>query len=107
MDAHQQPDRRFSSFAEFYPYYLSEHRHRTSRRLHFAGTALVILIAAGAVVTWNPWWLLVMPVAGYGFAWVGHFFFEGNRPATFTHPLYSLLGDFRMFWELLTGRLKF
>lgn len=96
----------FASFHDFYPYYLSEHRNRTCRRLHFAGTLLVVVTFLVAVVTarWALLWLL--PVFGYGFAWAGHFVFEKNRPATFRHPLYSLAGDFVMFREVLTGRIR-
>ena len=97
---------RYRSFREFYPDYLAEHRNPTSRRLHFAGTALVLATAAAALLTGRWLWLLAMPVFGYGFAWVGHLVFERNRPATFRHPLYSLAGDFVMFKDLLTGRLK-
>jgi hypothetical protein len=96
----------FASFRDFYPYYLSEHRNRTCRRLHFAGTLLVVVTFLVAVVTarWALLWLL--PVFGYGFAWAGHFVFEKNRPATFRHPLYSLAGDFVMFRDMLTGRIR-
>jgi hypothetical protein len=97
----------FGSFADFYPHYLREHQNRTNRRLHFAGTTLVILIALSAATTGAWAWLLALPVAGYGFAWVGHFFFECNKPATFTHPLYSLVGDFRMYFDMWTGRVPF
>ena len=97
--------RGFGSFAEFYPFYLAEHASRTCRRLHFAGTSLVIGCVLAAVVSGNPRWLLAAPLCGYGFAWVGHFFFEHNRPATFTHPLYSLAGDWVMYKEMLTGRI--
>lgn len=97
----------YPSFATFYAFYLTEHRNPTCRRLHFAGTFLVILSLL-AIVGTRSWSLLwVLPVIGYGFAWAGHFFFEKNRPATFQHPLYSLMGDFRMFYEILTGRLAF
>ena len=97
----------YASFESFYPFYLSEHRDPTCRRLHFAGTFLVILAFVYVVGTssWRHAWIL--PVLGYGFAWVGHAFFEKNRPATFQYPLYSLMGDFRMFYEILTGRLAF
>jgi hypothetical protein len=96
----------FASFHDFYPYYLSEHRNRTCRRLHFAGTLLVVVTFLVAVITarWALLWLL--PVFGYGFAWAGHFVFEKNRPATFRHPLYSLAGDFVMFRDVLTGRIR-
>lgn len=95
----------FNSFREFYPYYLSEHGHPTSRRLHFMGTTLVIALAIWVVFSGYLWGLLLLPVAGYGFAWVGHFFFEKNRPATFQYPLYSLAGDFVMFKDMLTRRI--
>ena len=98
---------RFQSFAAFYPHYIHEHSNRTCRRIHVVGSALVLVVLAVAVVTRNPWWLLAMPLVGYGFAWVGHFFFEKNRPATFRYPLWSLMGDWRMFFETVTGRRRF
>jgi hypothetical protein len=98
---------RFASFGEFYPYYLSEHRDRTCRRLHFVGTSLVLLVIALALATLNARLLLLAPLAGYGFAWVGHFVFEKNRPATFSHPFYSLAADFVLFRDILTGRIRF
>ena len=101
------PTPRFASFREFYPYYLGEHSDPTCRRLHFAGTSLVLLFLLLALLLRNPWWLLGMPLAGYGFAWVGHFFFEHNRPATFKHPWYSLAGDWVMYRDMLTGRIRF
>lgn len=96
----------FRSFSEFYPFYLSQHSDRTCRRLHFAGTLMLIVVALSAAITgsWKLLWFL--PVVGYGFAWVGHFFFERNRPATFTYPFYSLLGDFVMFRDMLIGRIR-
>lgn len=97
----------YQRFADFYPFYLSEHRDRTCRRLHFVGTSLVIVVLVSALLTRNPWILLAVPVVGYGFAWIGHFVFEKNRPATFQHPWYSLLGDFAMFRDILLGRIKF
>lgn len=97
---------RFDSFSAFYPYYLAEHSNRTCRRLHFAGTTLVIVLAVIAALTGNASWLWALPVAGYGFAWVGHFVFEKNRPATFKHPLYSLLGDFAMYRDIWLGRIS-
>lgn len=96
----------FRSFAEFYPYYLGEHANPTCRRLHFVGTSLVIALLAYAVGSGQWLLLLAMPVAGYGFAWAGHFFFEKNRPATFTYPLYSLIGDFAMFRDILRGKIS-
>lgn len=105
--ADSQGTRHFASFREFYPYYLGEHANQTCRRLHFAGTSLVIGIIVAAISRSNPMWLWLAPVAGYGFAWVGHFFFEKNRPATFKHPIYSLIGDWAMYWDMLRGRIKF
>jgi hypothetical protein len=97
----------YTRFRDFYPYYLSEHADPTCRRLHFIGSSLVLGCLVAAIATRNPWWLLGMPLAGYGFAWVGHFFFEHNRPATFTYPFYSLLGDWVMYKDMLTGRIRF
>ena len=96
---------KLTSYEDFWPYYVSEHSLPTTRTLHFVGTALVLAcVALGLLV--SPWWLLAAPVAGYGFAWVGHFFFERNRPATFTYPLWSLRADFRMFRLILLGRMR-
>lgn len=99
---------KFTSFEEFYPFYLGEHSNRTCRRLHFVGSALVLGVVVAVVLgRLGPLWLLSIPVIGYGFAWVGHFVFEKNRPATFTYPLWSLMGDWLMFGEMLTGKLRF
>jgi hypothetical protein len=96
---------RYASFREFYPFYLSEHTNRICRRLHFAGSLLVVVIVVAAIASADARWLLLAPVVGYGFAWIGHFFFEKNRPATFTHPLYSFAGDWAMFWDILNRRI--
>lgn len=98
-------DERYRSFAEFYPFYLSEHRNRLCRRLHFIGSTLVLIVVATAIAARDPLWLLAAPIMGYGFAWVGHFAFEKNRPATFRYPLYSLIGDWAMFRDIITGRI--
>ncbi|MDV2079280.1 MULTISPECIES: DUF962 domain-containing protein [Marinobacter] len=100
-------DRRFNSFSEFYPFYLEEHRHPTCRRLHYLGSLLVLAVAAYALVSGRFALLWLLPVIGYGFAWVGHFKFEKNRPATFKHPLYSLMGDWVMLKDMLVGRIRF
>ena len=97
----------YRRFGEFYPFYLSQHANRTCRRLHFAGTTLGLVAVLHAFATLNFWWLLAGLAAGYAFAWVGHFFFEKNRPATFTHPLYSFFGDWVMWKDMLTGRIRF
>ncbi len=96
---------RFERFADFYPFYLSQHANRSSRRLHFIGTSGVIACLAMLAWSGNPTWLLYSLLCGYGFAWVGHFFFEKNRPATFKYPFYSLLGDFVMYRDIWVGRL--
>jgi hypothetical protein len=101
-----QPDR-YPSFAAFYPYYLTEHANQTSRRIHVVGTTLVIVAFIAFLATRDARWLIAMPLAGYGFAWVGHFVFEKNRPATFKYPLWSLMGDFRMWFEIVSGKRKF
>jgi len=97
----------FRNFAEFYSFYLSEHRHPVSRALHFAGTWGTVLCLAGLLVSGNLWWLCGAAASGYSFAWLGHFQFERNRPATFRYPFYSLAADFRMWWDLNLGKLKF
>jgi hypothetical protein len=94
-------------FADFYPFYLSQHSDRTCRRLHFAGTSLGLAALLHSFATLDFRWLLAGLAAGYGCAWIGHFFFEKNRPATFSHPFHSFLGDWVMWKDMLTGRLRF
>ncbi len=100
-------ENRISNFTEFYPFYLAQHSNRTCRRLHFVGTSLVGIVFAYALLKGPVALLWLMPVFGYGFAWIGHFVFEKNRPATFQYPLYSLIGDFVMYKDMLTGRISF
>jgi hypothetical protein len=102
-----QTTERFSRFADFYPFYLQEHSNPVCRRLHYAGSLLVLGLIGYALATQQWAWLLAVPLAGYGFAWIGHFVFEKNRPATFQHPLYSLLGDWVMLKDAFTGRIPF
>ena len=97
----------FRSFAEFYPYYLAEHSNRTSRRLHFIGSTLVLVFLFAAALTGIGWLAVLAPVQTYALAWTGHYFFEHNRPATFRHPWWSLRGDWRMWWEMLSGKIPF
>jgi hypothetical protein len=97
----------YASFAQFYPFYLSEHAKRSTRRLHFLGSSLALLCLLALVFTGSPWWFLAGLVAGYGFAWGSHMMVEKNRPATFQYPLYSFMGDWVMFWQMLTGRIAF
>ena len=96
----------YQSFADFYPFYLSQHADSTCRRLHFVGSALILLLIAYVLMIGNWVLLLGLPVLGYGFAWTGHFFFEKNKPATFTYPFYSLMGDWVMFKDILIGKIK-
>lgn len=98
---------RYQSFSAFYPFYLSQHQDRTCRRLHIVGSSLVLAVMAWVLLTQNWMGLLLLPLVGYGFAWLGHFRFERNKPATFTYPLYSLMGDWVMLWQTLTGKLPF
>ena len=98
--------RHFANFREFYPYYLEQHRHPVSRRLHVIGTLLALATASVAMLSEHWAWLLAAPLAGYLPAWLGHLIFEGNSPATFSYPLRSLRGDFVMLGEILTGRMR-
>ena len=97
--------RDYRTFGDFWLFYLREHSRAETRALHYIGTALVIAVAIFTIVTGRWWWLLAMPLAGYGFAWFAHFRVEKNRPATFTYPLWSLIADYRMFGLWITGRL--
>lgn len=98
-------EKKYKSFWSFYPYYLTEHGDAKNRLLHFVGTGLIIAFLIAGIVLQNWWLIAAIPFFGYGFAWVGHFFIEKNKPATFTYPLYSLGSDFVMFWHILTGRI--
>jgi hypothetical protein len=100
------PVPRAHSFAEFWPYYLGEHRKRATRRVHVIGTLLAFVVLLAVIVFRQPIWLLAVPLVGYGFAWLSHAFIEKNRPATFAHPLWSLRGDLQMLCLWLTGRLE-
>lgn len=95
-----------TTFREFYPVYLAEHANRVSRRLHFTGTSISVALVVLAIVTHNAWWFAAGLLQAYALAWAGHFFFEHNRPATFRHPLWSFAGDWRMWWEVLRGRVR-
>jgi hypothetical protein len=97
--------RTFRNFSEFYPYYLEEHSDARCRALHYTGSLLVLSLVGWVVATGSWVFLWLAPVIGYGFAWVGHFFFERNRPATFRYPIYSLVGDWVMLKDFLTGQL--
>ncbi len=97
--------KKYRSLKEFYPFYLTEHQNPISRNLHFIGTFLLFPCLFYALFS-KTWWILALiPPIGYGFAWVGHAFFEKNKPATFQYPVYSLASDFIMFWDILNGRI--
>lgn len=106
MDNDSPTEIKYRSFKEFYPFYLSQHENIVCRRLHFVGSALILAILSMTIMTGELAWLFAVPVVGYGFAWLGHFIFEKNRPATFTYPFYSLMGDWLMFWQILIGKLS-
>jgi len=100
-------EKKYRTFAEFYPFYLSQHQNTVCRRLHYIAAGIIVFLVAYILCSsqWSLLWLV--PVIGYGFAWTGHFFFEKNKPATFTYPFYSLLGDWVMFKDMLIGKIKF
>ncbi len=94
-------NKRFKNFQEFYPYYLSQHQNKICRLLHAYGTFLSLLFLGAVLIAGKFWWACLAPIMGYAFAWIGHFFFEKNKPATFQYPLWSLLGDFKMMKEIV------
>ena len=98
--------RQFAGYEEFFPFYLAEHSDPRNRAMHAAGTVLGLCMLIVPFVIGHPWYALLWPVVAYGFAWTGHFVIEGNKPATFGHPFWSFISDFRMLGLMLTGRLK-
>jgi hypothetical protein len=97
----------FNSFAEFYPFYLSQHQDTVSRRLHFAGLVIALLwLVVVVLYGLNSWYLCLSAALGYGFGFIGHFVFEKNKPATFKYPLYSFLSDFKMMADIFAGKIK-
>lgn len=97
----------FRSYSEFYAFYLSEHAKPLTRRLHFVGTSLALACLFFALIKLHWLYLLLAPAFGYGIAWLSHYLVEKNRPASFKHPFYSFVSDWRMWWEMLTGKLAF
>lgn len=97
--------RSFASYHDFWPYYVSQHRKAATRQFHFAGTSASLLLIAATIIWALPWLLIVLPFAAYGPAWFSHFVIEGNKPATFEYPVYSLIGDFRMYGLMWSGRM--
>ncbi|MDC9724001.1 MAG: DUF962 domain-containing protein [Urechidicola sp.] len=98
-------EERIQTYPEFYKFYLSEHSNKTCRLLHVIGTTIVLALALTAIYHQQPILFLYVPIAGYGFAWVGHFFFEKNKPATFKYPLWSLKSDYKMYFDILSGKI--
>ncbi|HKO97516.1 MAG TPA: DUF962 domain-containing protein [Pyrinomonadaceae bacterium] len=99
-------DRRYKSFSEFWPHYVSEHSRPQTRALHLIGTAIALSCIVYFAAS-GRWWLIPLAlVPGYGLAWVGHFFIEKNKPATFQYPLWSFMGDYKMIWMMLTGKIN-
>jgi hypothetical protein len=98
-------EERIQSFEEFWPFYLREHSNPLCRALHYAGTTAALGTVAAAAITLNPAWLLATPIVGYGPAWIGHFFIEKNKPASFKYPVWSFMGDFKMLACFLRGRI--
>ncbi|GHB06108.1 Mpo1-like protein [Shewanella indica] len=100
-------EQKYKSFAEFYPFYLSQHSDPVCRGLHYLGSTLVLLFLLFSLLSGQFVWLLALPVVGYGFAWIGHFGFEHNKPATFQYPVYSLMADWVMLAQFVSGKRRF
>ncbi len=100
-------EQKYKSFAEFYPFYLSQHSDPVCRGLHYLGSILVFLLLLFSLLSGEFVWLLALPVVGYGFAWIGHFGFEHNKPATFQYPVYSLMADWVMLAQFVSGKRRF
>jgi hypothetical protein len=96
-----------TSFEQFYPFYLNEHLNPICRLLHFIGTSIGLAFLIAALVFGSGVLVVVGLVQGYAWAWVGHFVFEKNKPASFKQPLYSFMGDWVMWFQLLTGKIPF
>ncbi len=99
------PKPRIQTYTEFWPFYLKEHKKRATRNWHAAGTGFGLALGATVWLSGHPLWTPVALLPAYGFAWYSHYFIEGNRPATFQYPFWSVLSDFRMLYWMATGRL--
>ena len=99
-------EKRYTKFKDFYPYYLSEHSHKTTKLLHFIGTSISLYFLFNFFRTFDFIYIILSLLSGYGFAWVSHFFIEKNKPATFKYPFYSFIGDHLMFIEIIMGKHK-
>lgn len=100
-------EKKYKSLKEFYPFYLSQHQNTACRILHFTGTSLFFFVFFGAFLFHKISFMILCPIVGYGFAWIGHFFFEKNKPATFQYPWYSLVSDFWLYFDILGGKQSF
>lgn len=98
-------DRRFATYEEFFVFYVQQHSCLANRLMHAAGTTLGLGVAIVAIAMRHPWYALLFFPVGYGFAWTGHYLLEKNVPATFGHPFWSFISDFRMLFLMATGRL--
>ncbi len=98
-------DRKFTSYEEFFLFYLTQHLDARNRALHATGTLTSLAFVAVTIYTGHAWYALLWPVIGYSFAWAGHFLVEHNKPATFGHPFWSFISDFRMVWLMATGQM--
>ena len=99
-------EKRYTNFKDFYPYYLSEHSHKTTKLLHFIGTSISLYFLFNFFRTFDFVYIILSLLSGYGFAWISHFFIEKNKPATFKYPFYSFIGDHLMFAEIIMGKHK-
>jgi hypothetical protein len=104
--AHTDASRSFAGYEEFFSFYLGEHSDPRNRAMHAAGTVLGLCTLVVPFILGHPWYALLWPVVAYGFAWTGHFLIEGNKPATFGHPFWSFISDFRMLGLMVTGRVN-
>ena len=100
-------EKKYTSLKEFYPFYLSQHQNTACRILHFVGTSLFFFVFFGAFLFHKISFMILCPIVGYGFAWIGHFFFEKNKSATFQYPWYSLVSDFWLYFDILGGKQSF
>ena len=95
----------YRTYQEFWPFYLREHSKPQTRAIHYIGSIASVVVLIWAVATQNWWWLLAVPVCGYSFAWFSHFFVEKNKPATFQAPVWSLISDYRMCAQFISGQI--
>jgi hypothetical protein len=106
MNTSNNTEKKYKTLAEFYPFYLSQHENSVCRRLHFVGTSIIILLILYVLFTGDWQQLVLLPLIGYGFAWIGHFFYEKNKPATFTYPVYSFISDWIMYKDIIIGKVR-